>query len=513
VAGPPTATSGERGPARGVSRAFITGALAIVVFLGLAWRFRDHQVDDAFISFRYARNLAAGLGPVFNAGERVEGYSNFLWVVLLAAGLRIGVAAEVLSKLLGLAAACGTIAVVARASSRLKLSGATAWLAPVLLAVSPALAVWSTAGLETTLFALLLTYGVCRLAEDVEEGGPSVATAAVFGLTSWTRPEGALFGGAMSALLLLQSGASRPGRVAWARWTGVFLLVFLSYFIWRWRYYGFLLPNTFYAKVDVGGSQVGRGLRYLSAFGAAAGYWLFLPPLALVRIRRKGLTVLACATVAGLLFTVFVGGDGLPMHRFLVPSLGTFFLLVAWGCDTLLGQFAATRTKRAIAVTVLALACLYSSRGAFAGAEYKYVEQDVAETAAWREIGLWFRENAEPDAWIGVVPAGAVPYYSGLRTIDMLGLNDVTIAHTPIPMGHRQAGHEKYNTAYVLGRAPTYLLIGTYRLLDAPETPWQQITPYYTVERELLASPEFRDHYSIRQGKTPSGYFAFFARN
>jgi arabinofuranosyltransferase len=494
------------------SRSFILGAAAIVVFLGLAFRFRDHQVDDAFISFRYAQNLAAGHGPVFNPGERVEGYTNFLWVVLLAAGLKVGIDPEVLSKALGLAAAAGVIAVVARASARLELSPLVRWLAPFLLAVNPALAVWATGGLETTLFAFLLTLGACRVAEEVEGEGPRIASAVVFGLAAWTRPEGALFGGVMSALLLVLGGRTREGLLAWARWTGAFLALFLSYFLWRYRYYGYLLPNTFYAKVDVGGSEVGRGLAYLGAFGAAIGYWLFVLPLALAPVRRKAIAVFASLTLAGVAFVVFVGGDGLPMFRFFVPVLGPFFLLVAWGANALVARATGTRAKRAIAAALLAAACLFSARGAFAGAELAYVHQDVAEVQAWSEIGQWFRENAKPSDSIAVVPAGAVPYFSGLTTIDMLGLNDVEIAHTTVALGGRQAGHEKYNTAYVLKRAPTYLLIGAYRLYPSADAPGRQITPYYKVERELLQSPELQEHYRLRQGKTPSGYFSFFER-
>ena len=494
------------------ARTSIVAALACAVFLGLAWRFKDHKVDDAFISFRYAANYAAGHGLVFNPGERVEGYTDFLWVVLLAVGIKLGIKPETLSLVLGVAAALGLILVVARASFTLGLGNVTDWLAPALLAVSPALAVWATGGLETTFYAFLLTLGVCRLAEEVTAGTPRIATAVIFGLASLTRPEGALFGGLMSGVLLVQFARTREGLIAWARWSGVFLAIFLSYFFWRFSYYGYLLPNTFYAKVDVGGSQVGRGIRYFSAFGAAIGYWLLLPLAGLASMRRKALAIVASVVIAQLAFVVFVGGDGLPMFRFFVPMLGLLFLLIAWGVDALLIRNAAGKRMRAIAAAVLALACLYSARGAFAGPPYLYVKQDQAEVGAWTEIGRWFHDNAKPGDSIGVVPAGAIPYYSELSALDMLGLNDVTIAHTPLGMGGGQAGHEKYNTAYVLERAPTYLVLGTYRLYGAPDDPLRQLTPYYPVERELLNSPEFKSRYRVRQGKAASGYFAFFER-
>lgn len=494
------------------AKTWIVAVLAGAIFLCLAWRFRDHKVDDAFISYRYAQNLAAGQGVVFNTGERVEGYTNFLWVLLLAAGIELGITPESLSVVLGVAAALGLIVVIARASAKLELSVETSWVAPALLALSPALAVWATGGLETVFYAFLLTLGVCRFAEEVEAGRPSIATALIFASASLTRPEGALFGALMSAILLVQLGRTGAGRLAWARWSGVFLVVFLSYFCWRWRYYGYLLPNTFYAKVDTGGSQLGRGLWYLSSFGAAIGYWLAIPLLGLALLRRKAAAILVCAVAAQLAFVVFVGGDGLPMYRFFVPILGLLFLLVAWGSEALLTRIAASRGMRVVSATLLALACVYSALAGFKGPQYLYVKQDEAEVAAWTEIGRWFHDNARSEDTIGVVPAGAVPFYSELKALDMLGLNDVAIAHTPVAMGRGQAGHEKYNTAYVLERAPTYLLIGAYRLYRAPDDPSRQITPYYPVERELLASPEFRSRYRIRHAKAASGYFAFFER-
>jgi len=494
------------------ARTTIVAALACAIFLCLAWQFRNHRVDDAFISYRYAQNLTAGHGLVFNPGERVEGYTNFLWVLLLAAGIKLGIKPEPVSIVLGVASALGLIAVVARASVKLNLGAATVWVAPALLAVSPALAVWATGGLETTFYAFLLTLGVCRFAEEVEDAKPRLATAMIFAVASLTRPEGALYGALMSALLLAFMGRTRAGRIAWVRWTGVFIVVFLTYFVWRWHYYGYLLPNTFYAKVAAGGSQVGRGLWYLAAFGSAIGYWLAIPLVGIALLRRKALLIIAAATVAQFAFVIFVGGDGLPMYRFFVPVLGLLFLLVAWGSEALLNRIAASRGMRAISAALLVLACLHTARAGLSGPQYLYVKQDQAEVATWTEIGRWFRDNAKPGESIGVVPAGAVPYYSELQALDMLGLNDVTIAHTPVTMGHGQAGHEKYNTGYVLERAPTYLLIGAYRLFPTPDDPSRQVTPFYPVERELLGSPEFRSRYRVRQGKAASGYFVFFER-
>src|SRR5690349_16831827 len=143
--------------------------------------------DDAFISFVYSRNLAKHGQLVFNLGERVEGYTNFLWTVLLAGFLKLGLPAEIMSRVLGAGFAIGTLAVVVRMAR--KIAGDSPWnlVAPLLLAGCGGFACWSSGGLETALFTFLVTLGFALHLED-----RSVAAIA-FALAAMTRPEGNLF--------------------------------------------------------------------------------------------------------------------------------------------------------------------------------------------------------------------------------------------------------------------------------------------------------------------------------
>ena len=131
--------------------AWIPGAL-------LAWRFR-FVCDDAFISFRYARNLAAGEGLRYNPGVSppVEGYSNFLWVIICAVFERIGTSITALPALLS--ALCGAALLTLlfdRLRRRLGAGDLPAFAATLALGLFPPFAVWSTGGLATMPFALLL---------------------------------------------------------------------------------------------------------------------------------------------------------------------------------------------------------------------------------------------------------------------------------------------------------------------------------------------------------------------
>jgi hypothetical protein len=513
VSGTPSAATGaslvpgRAQPAR--RREHVVLALSLLAFALLAARVWPHTVDDAFISFRYARNCTEGHGLVFNPGERVEGYTNFLWVVLLALGIKLGVTPEWASRLLGLAAAAGTIAVVAQCAAR-RMSPVPAMIAPVLLALHPALSVWATGGLETALFGFLVTWGACRVVDEMDGAGVTLASAVIVALAALTRPEGAAVGVVLSAVIVLLGGRSSAGRRRWAVWTAAFIAVWAPYFLWRWSFYGRLLPNTFYAKVDLGGAQIARGLAYAHEFGKVTGYWL-LPLLGgLVYARPvRPVVVLGSLVAVFSAYTIYVGGDGLPMYRFFVPVLGPLMILAALGCEGWWSRFGHGKVLVGVGAVVFAAAAA-SLRPHFAGRDFEYVRQDIREVDAWRKIGLWFKDHAVPGASLAVLPAGAMPYYSQFPTLDLLGLNDVTIAHTAVAMGRGQAGHEKFNLGYVLSRAPTYIVVGVYGLRAG--APRVAVDPYYPIEFALLRSPEFQAHYRPVVAETPDGFFTFFAR-
>lgn len=65
------------------------GTIIIVLYITMIWQFWEQRNDDAFITFRYSRFLAEGQGPIYNLGERVEGYTNFLLMLIVAGGIRL----------------------------------------------------------------------------------------------------------------------------------------------------------------------------------------------------------------------------------------------------------------------------------------------------------------------------------------------------------------------------------------------------------------------------------------
>jgi hypothetical protein len=489
-------------------------AVSLAAFLVLAARFIDYTVDDAFISFRYAQNLVDGNGLVFNPGERIEGYTNFLWVVLIAPFLALSVDAELISRILGLLCGAGVLAAVVRFAPKPPAMPEAVWFAPLLVAMCPPFAVWATAGMETPLFACLVVWSAGLALEGAERDVLRPAAAGLAAVASLTRPEGIGFAVVLAVLLLALQGG-RPGLVRdFGRWWLTFLVVFLPYFVWRWSYYGDPLPNTFYAKVGSDPAQVVRGFRYVHHFFVESGYWLAMPLVGLLWSGRTAATVVLgglCVALVG--YVMLVGGDGLPMYRFLVPALPLFFLLIALGTAGGVARLGAGRAARIGAAILILGLCAGTALRAYRGPSARSIARSRLEVSAWKEVGAYFAANAPPGASIAVLAAGAIPYFSQLEAIDMLGLNDRTIARREMPgLGRGQAGHEKYDVDYVLSRQPTYVVIGVYGLSREPLAPQLYLRPYYAAEIEMLKSPEFRQSYAAKRAWTPSGYFPYFTR-
>jgi hypothetical protein len=144
----------------GVLRRYLPAIVATAVLVPHSLRF-DSINDDAYISFRYARNLAEHGQLVFNLGERVEGFTNFLWTVILAFGIKLGFDPVAASRFLGVVFGVGALALVVRLSLRLDDEQPSRWhfVAPVGLAATGAFACWCTGGLETQLFTFLVLLG------------------------------------------------------------------------------------------------------------------------------------------------------------------------------------------------------------------------------------------------------------------------------------------------------------------------------------------------------------------
>jgi len=487
-------------------------AVALVLLLGNAL-YQDYISDDAFISFRYARNLADGHGLVFNPGERVEGYTNFLWVLLLALIDRFGGDIVTSGRVLGFVLSAATLWILLRFSSTLKREVPPHFrISILLLSASAPFAVWALAGLETSLFTCLVVSGFFELEE-----GRARRAAVWLSLSALARPEGVIFLGIAAVL----HAAAAPRRRRIGSLLPVFLpamLILVPFEIWRIAYYGEIVPNTFYAKTGGGLHQVLRGLKYVvKYFWLYGGFFTFFATgaLALLRSGAGGLRRLAFVTGAYLVYVALVGGDGLPAHRFVVPVIPFICLLLEAGVYELVDvarPVLRARVKTA-AFSSLAVAVLLLS--SWVG--YRERETNRLISRDFILIGKWLAEAAPEGASIAVSAAGAIPFYSGLVTVDRLGLTDKHIARRRMPgMGKGPAGHEKHDAEYVLSRRPTILTLDWNGLCDQPiegkrGSEIETILQFSFDGRDIWADPEFHSLYEPRSVELrPGGWFNYF---
>ncbi|MFQ5749274.1 MAG: hypothetical protein ACE5H3_07450, partial [Planctomycetota bacterium] len=262
-------------------------ALWVLIPFGLLVARFHFVCDDAFISFRYARNLASGFGLRYNPGvdPPVEGFSNFLWVIVLSVVEGLGGDPVLWSQILSIACALGLLALLHRhLRRRMELSPEQAALVLLFLATLPPFVVWSTGGLATLPFALALfaIYHVL-LGERSEDGGRggrvSGLCAGLLALTcALLRADGLLWAAAVLGIgwltALLQK--RRPLLRATFLAAGILLGGFALFELGRLAWFGDPFPNTARIKIGFGPEALTRGFHYV------AGLLLVFPALILI---------------------------------------------------------------------------------------------------------------------------------------------------------------------------------------------------------------------------------------
>jgi len=223
------------------------GAVVMTVGVFVAWPF---TVDDAFISFRYAKNLAAGHGLMWNPGlDPVEGYTNFSWVVLCALFEAVLGTSEVPAKVSGVVSLVGVLALVGRSVYLQTESSSLSACAIGGLLLFPPTYYHAVSGLETMFFALLLV-AVFEVGRRIREGASNrllLGLVPVLGvLLGLTRPEGLVPGAVVFGFAI--GWASPESRRRLLLYTAVASVPAVLYMAWRTSHFGHLLPNTFYAK-------------------------------------------------------------------------------------------------------------------------------------------------------------------------------------------------------------------------------------------------------------------------
>jgi hypothetical protein len=444
--------------------------LIAILALGLmlAWQLRWIG-DDAFISFRYARNLLDGHGLVYNPGERVEGYTNFLWTLLMASGMWLGWHPVHVSLLLGLTAFM-SVAWLAYSIGRRELSDekpvhVALLFAPLWIVSSYVMASYGTSGLET-MFAAACVLASLRFAQ-----GQQWLLAGILGIAAaLAHPDHILFYAALGLALLLR----RAAFSSLLRYAAPFFFIALPWFLWRWHYYGDFWPNTFYAK-NAGQSHYRQGVTYLLVSLFASGLVACLPLLLVGLWARRRSLLVGFSLIALPIYCSYVakiGGDFM-LGRLLVTPAALLFIVAALGLEHLF------RTRRQLLLVAL------GTLGVLATVQTPIVQPwekawGIADESSFYRLSDWRKPRVgslyadEADMLLrrvvssGLRPKlatdciGIVGYETGLPMFDLFGLTSRSIAHMPITRRGRP-GHEKYGSAgHVLEAGADMSLIPVY---------------------------------------------------
>jgi hypothetical protein len=291
-----------------------------------------------------------------------------------------------------------------------------------------------------------------------------------------------------------------------------------------------------------------RGVRYLVDYARWNGVLVvLLAPLALLtRPNVRVLDVVFLEVGAYLAYIIYVGGDGLAFFRFVACVAPLAYLLVqegflgaydwsvrrvrrrrrwsvAFGAAALLGGSLIAAGRQTLGVVLFPdFHRWYEPQSELSfpgtGPDHRYLWFDDYFVDRLATAARWLQTNTPPNAVVAATPAGAIGYYMDRPLIDMLGLNDVHIAHSRADgSGSGRAGHEKGDGKYVLSRSPDYILLGNVAVLPRPiEEDEMARKLVQRSEHEIWADPEFHRLYERQSVRLSDDgvfrYFTFYRR-
>ncbi len=438
--------------------AFLSIAYGLYQAISLAW-----VCDDAFISFRYAKNLVDGHGLVFNIGERVEGYTNFLWTVIVAFGMSVGIEPIIFSQFFSIA--FYLLSAMALFFLSIKLTkeylSTESFFIPIAafaFLLHHDIHIYATSGLETSMVTALITIGFTLLVL-FDTKLSFFVTGIILILAVLTRPDSIIIY-VMAFLYLLLVGKGKLRNIFY--YSLPFLIIYLPYWIIRYVYYGYPFPNTYYAK-SANLSYYTQGLAYLWLYLKTYYVLLLLPigTITLILLDKKNIRkheyfkngfnkswLLSILFIIPYMFYIIsVGGDFM-FARLLIPITPLSFILI----EVFILKLFKNNILRIVIGAVVLLTIVF--RWNQFGTPQKEIDGIIDESSAYPEETI---ENAKTtgtklkqylegvDVTVGYIGTQAMlMYYSELpAAIDChAGLTDEYIAHLPLEKRGRP-GHEK----------------------------------------------------------------------
>ena len=439
--------------------------VAIIVFALNASYYHGFYFDDSYISLRYAERFLDGKGLTWNDGEKVEGYSNLLWILLTSLLGTCGVDLVLATRILGVVSAAATGAALVFYARPMQLSVMALGAGLAALAAAPPVAIWALGGLEADLVMALLAWAVVLVCVDIRRYRIAIGT--LLGLICLTRPEGPVYTACIAAAYFLQCGLPLRKRVDMlVPVCGIAAAFFTCQLAFRLGYYDQWIANSAMAKVAWSPARLRAGLYYV--MGAL---YSFVPVLLYIFIYHRGMRQentplqrsafrLVALIAAFISCAIFLGGGGDFYEggfRLFVPVIPLILILMMHAVEVPARQGMLRRESIFLFYMFCCYVWLQNAVDGNAYARYRHGEiyaQDIGELLAQR-YGA-----AQP--LVGVAAAGAVPYFSKLPSLDVLGINDAYLTqhrYERKQFGKGNVGHELFDAEYIKFRKPDILVL------------------------------------------------------
>lgn len=392
-------------------------------------------MDDAYITHRYAKNLASGQGLTFNPEEAVpiEGFSSPIYLFTLALLIKLGASSLYLTQMLSLLFfAVSMMLLLLSVRAYYEKSTEIALYSILFLSLASPYIVYAISGMENTLVSSLILLAIILYSK-----GKRALTALTFGFLAVARPEGFVIGiAALTYDLIVTQRASKRRFKECAftilKWVP-FIATFGAYFLFRTLYFEGIFPNTYYAKTGGYINRISSGIvyfiRFFVFFGLPLFSALFIIGRKFIKMYHLPLTLLVAYTG----FIILAGGD-LPAYRFFTYIIPLILLLGVGGLIHLKRILRRGFTAVLFIMIFTLVSATYFLALVDMGGGISSLKARGIVIGADRVQGALYNlandinKDAEGDEKIALIDAGIVPYLTGLTTVDLWGLMDAQIA-------------------------------------------------------------------------------------
>ena len=397
------------------------------------FKLNEHPCEDAFITYRFAKNFAEGSGPVFNKGDRVEGYSNFLWMAGIAGAYRLGLDMPGFSRFVCWLANTLTFLLVWYIPYRyFHTSGFSRFVAPVLYVLFLPLHYVATSGLETIVYAMLIVLGVQMVLWAQNRPLHFAAAAFILFLIALCRPEGVLCFVFYAGYLVYRSLSHKEPLQPYLPGIILFIVFYALFILWRFSYYHALVPNTYYAKgtfpllIRMGlGMFTARG--FVTRYPYFAIFLFMLWKVGKLSAERSRLAPILCFIAAILCFSIcFSGFDWLPFFRYILPAVPLIIIV----CVIIFSQLwsivlpTKSRVQRMIWGGITVGCFMLATEQFYADLllNFRIREMDAFVYYNQRVFAEWLKKEIGTGPVVCVGDVGRIAYYSEANILDILGL-------------------------------------------------------------------------------------------